>query len=282
MFKKVMVAVDFSGPAMELLNAVEDLKKLGLQELVIVHVIRTETAGLGLSASRRDFLKKIGEREQELESEGLSVKVLQPVGSPSEEIRNLAAEEKANLILIGSLGEGSSVRKLLLGSTVASVLRSTKTPVLVEKYKGKKGQPERIPIFDGSKAATAMLATDFSRSSLHVFDNFLEYPDTFSKVVLYHVVDEGYTKAQLNENKEKAINRLEGWESEFRERGFDVEIDVSTGIASELIVKAAKKKDVSMLALARRGRSMIDEMVIGSTADHIVRKAHCPTLLFIS
>ncbi len=282
MFRKVLVAVDLSGPAMELLNAVTDLQRMGLEELVIAHVIRMESAAMGLSAKRKDFLDKIDKRKHELEDEGLKVKVLQPVGSAAEEIKNLAVEENVDLILIGSLGEGSLVRKLFLGSTVTDVVRGTKKPVLVEKYLRKKGAPVRMPIFKDNKPATVLLATDFSRSSIHVFDTFLENSTIFNKVILYHVVDEGYTEEQLKENGSKALDKLAGWQSEFEGRGIDVEIEVVVGVASELIIEASKKKHVSMLAIARRGRSMVDELVIGSTADHIVRHSVCPVLLLKS
>jgi len=57
LFKKVLVAIDLSGPSMELLNAVDDLQKLGLEELVIVHVIRREKVGIGINDQRERFLK---------------------------------------------------------------------------------------------------------------------------------------------------------------------------------------------------------------------------------
>ena len=280
MFKKVLVAIDFSGPAMELLNAVDDLQKMGLEELIIVHVIRIETAGLGLSASRRDFLKKIDKRKHQLEEEGLKVKVLQPVGNPADEIKSQAEEENVDLILIGSMGAGSLVRKLLLGSTVTDVIRGTKKPVFVEKYRRKRGKPVRKVVFKEGKPATVLVATDFSRSSIHMLETFLDNPDIFQKMILYHVVDEGYTEEQLEENKTKALEKLEGWKKEFEEKGVEVGIDVHTGVASDLIIEASKNKEITLLAISRRGRSMVDELVIGSTADQIVRRSECPVLLF--
>ncbi|MEW5785921.1 MAG: universal stress protein [Bacillota bacterium] len=279
MFKKVLVAVDFSGPALELLNAVSDLKEMGLEELVIVHVIRMETAGRGIGAHRHRFLSKIEEKKKELESEGLKVKVIQPVGSPVEEIKGLAEEENVNLILIGSIGEGSVVRELFLGSTVANVIRVTKKPVLIEKYDKVNGKPVRKIIFDQNRPTTALLATDFSRNSLQVFDLFLENYKIFDKVILLNVIDEGYTIEQVEENKRKAEEKLKIWQKEFEEKGLAVELCVVVGISSEEIVKIANEKEVSVVALSRRGRGMIDELVIGSTADPVVRRSSRPVLL---
>lgn len=279
MFKKVLVAIDASGPSMELLNAVDDLKRMGMEELVIVHVIRTETAGIGLGTRRKRFLENIEQKKDEFISSGLKVNIFQPIGNPAEEIRSLAAEENVDLILIGSLGAGSLVRKLFLGSTAADVIRGTKKSVLVEKYTRENGGFKRVPIFREGKPTTVLIATDFSKSSLHIFDTILEQPGVFDRVVLYNVVDEGFTDEQLAKNTERARRKLEEWRVEFEERGFEVETDVSVGVASELIIEASKQKDISLLAISRRGRSPIDELVIGSTADHIVRRSVCPVLL---
>ena len=279
MFKKVLVAIDLSGPSMELMNATDDLKKLGLEELLVVHVIRREKVGIGISEHRKRFLERIEEKKAELEKEGIRVTIKQPVGNPTEEIISLTSEENVDLIMIGSFGEGGLVRKLFLGSTVADVIRGTKVPILVEKYLRQEGNFSRIPIFNDGQPATAVLATDFSRGSLRILDNFLDHPGIFNKLILYNVVDEGFTREQLQENTEKAYVKLDDWKKVFEHRGFEVETRVVVGIASEVLIEAAKSPEVSLLAISRKGRSMVDELVIGSNADQIVRQSAKPVLI---
>ncbi len=135
MFKKVLVALDFSGPSMELFNSLPDLRRMGLQELLLVHAVRAELGAQdGIHPLQQKFLEKVKLKKVELEQEGLHVNVEVPVGAPAEEIKRLAIEKKADLILIGSVGESSTARELLLGSTVADVVRIAPVPVLVEKY----------------------------------------------------------------------------------------------------------------------------------------------------
>lgn len=279
MFKKALVAIDASGPSMELLNAVGDLQKMGMQELLIVHVIRTELAGIGLGNRRKQFLKNIEKKKDEFVAGGMDVTVRQPIGKPSEEIKHLAEEENVDLILIGSLGEGSLVRRIFLGSTVTEVVRSIKKTVLIEKYRHEGSAFSRVPIFKDNQPPTALLATDFSSSSLHVFDTFLENPGIFNKLILISVVDEGYTEEQVQENRDKAAAKLAEWKAEFEEKGYEVETEVAVGVASELVVEAAERNDVSLVAVSKRGRSMIDELAVGSTADHIIRRSTRPVLL---
>lgn len=279
MFKKVLIAVDFSGPAMQLFNAIPDLRRMGLEELIIAHVVRMETAGRGIGAHRRRFLSQIEGKQKELEAQGLKVKVVQPVGSPAEEIRAVAEDENVSLIVIGSIGEGSLVRELFLGSTVANVIRITRKPVLIEKYDRSGKKAERKAIFVEGKPATLLLTTDFSRSSLQTFDIILDRPGVFDKVLLFHSVDEGYTEEQVAEYKSKAMEKLQSWQQEFTEKGMQAEIVVEVGDASEAIIRTVRERDVSLLAISRRGRGLINELVIGSTADPVVRRSNRPVLL---
>lgn len=160
MFKKVLVALDFSGPAMELFNSLEDLRRLGCRELLLVHVIRVEL-GLqdGIHPMQKKFLEKVRSKKEELEQEGFNVTVEVPSGAVVEEIKRLAVEQKADLILIGSIGEGSAVRELMLGSTTADVVRIAPVPVLVEKY-----------FFDFSKEMNKKLADLADRLGTFVKD----------------------------------------------------------------------------------------------------------------
>jgi nucleotide-binding universal stress UspA family protein len=135
LFKKVLVALDFSGPSMELFNSLADLRHLGLEELLLVHAVRAELGVQdGIHPLQQKFLGKIRGKKEELAQEELRVNVEVPVGAPAEEIKRLAIEKKMDLILIGSVGESSTARELLLGSTVADVVRIAPVPVLVEKY----------------------------------------------------------------------------------------------------------------------------------------------------
>lgn len=279
MFKKVMVAVDFSGPSLELFKAVDDLKKMGMEELIIVHAVRLEASGMGVGAHRKKFLQKIEEHKNKMEKDGLKVKIIQPVGSPAEEIRRLSEEENADLILIGSIGEGSRFRELFLGSTVANVIRVTRKPVLIEKYRKEGKKAVRIELFPKDKTPTVVIASDFSSSSLHIFDLFLENDLGFKKVILLNIVDEGYTKEQVDSNKKAAEEKLAPWKEEFTEKGFDVEVIVEVGIPSEMISTIAKEKEAGLVAISRRGRGVINELIIGSTADPVVRRCCVPVLL---
>ncbi len=278
MFKHVLVALDFSGPAMELFSSISDLKKLGLEELLLVHVVRVELGAQdGISPVQLKFLDKVKKKKTELEKEGLQVNIEVPVGAAPEEIKKLAIERKADLILIGSIGESSRVRELFLGSTVADVIRVAPVPVLIEKYKTEKKQASRIPIFK-DKLAQVLLPTDFSSSAEHVYNEMLNFADKLHKVVLLHVIDKGDTAEKIRKVEQEAREHLGEWEKRFAEKGIETEILIKTGPPGQQIISSSG--DSTLIALSRRGRGRLAGLLIGSTADQVIRRGSLPVLLF--
>jgi len=278
MFKHVLVALDFSGPAMELFSSISDLKKLGLEELLLVHVVRVELGAQdGISPVQLKFLDKVKKKKTELEKEGFQVNIEVPVGAAPEEIKKLAIKRKADLILIGSIGESSRVRELFLGSTVADVIRIAPVPVLIEKYKTEKKQASRIPIFK-EKLAQVLLPTDFSSSAEHVYNEMLNFADKLHKVVLLHVIDKGDTAEKIRKVEQEALEHLGEWEKRFAEKGVETEILIKTGPPAQQIISSSG--DSTLIALSRRGRGRLAGLLIGSTADQVIRRGSLPVLLF--
>lgn len=279
MFKKVLVALDFSGPAMELFNAMDDLRHLGLKELLLVHVVRVELGEEdGIHPLQKKFLEKVKSKKAELEQEGFVVNVEVPLGAAAEEIKRLAVEQQADLILIGSIGEGSAVRELMLGSTTVDVVRIAPVPVLVEKYVSAE-TPQRVPIFKES-LATVVLPTDFSKSAEFVFKQMLGSAHLFNGVTLLNVVDRGETEAEIKNAEKEAGERLKEWEKKFVENGVKAKSIVVKGTPSSQIIAVAEKEGATLVALSRRGRGQLANLFIGSTADQVVRRSPCPVLLF--
>jgi len=280
MFKKVLIALDFSGPSMELFHSITDLRQLGLEELLLVHAIRVELGVEdGIHPVQKKFLEKVSREKERLEREGLLVNVETPIGAPAEEIKRLAAERGMDLILIGSVGEGSIVRELFLGSTVAEVIRIASVPVLVEKYIAVGEKMRRVPIFQ-EKLATVLLPTDFSASAEYVYAKMLELAESIQEVLLAHVLDRGETAAEIKTAENETASRLSGWEERFREKGLKARSLLAKGPASAQILSLAAQEKATLIALSRRGKGQIAELFVGSTAEQIVRRAGCPVLLF--
>ncbi len=86
-------------------------------------------------------------------------------------------------------------------------------------------------------------------------------------------VDELYKSMQAEAEKEITRVYLEEL------RGFgDVEYKVLTGIPYEEIINFAEKNAMDMIVMGTHGRKGLDRLFFGSTAEKVVKGAHCPVL----
>jgi nucleotide-binding universal stress UspA family protein len=53
-----------------------------------------------------------------------------------------------------------------------------------------------------------------------------------------------------------------------------------TGDPADTVVKVAEEDDVDLIVLGSHGRTGITRLLMGSIAEAIVRKAHCPVLVY--
>jgi len=125
-----------------------------------------------------------------------------------------------------------------------------------------------------------MLPTDFSESSEAVCQKFLDNADKLHRVILLHVVDKGHTDADIKKHTENAQKHLQKWEEAFQAKNVDVEVKVSSGVASQQINDIAEFEGVTLIAMPTRGLGYFANLLIGSTADAVVRRSNRPVLLF--
>jgi len=61
--------------------------------------------------------------------------------------------------------------------------------------------------------------------------------------------------------------------------GVEVEPDVLEGPAGEALVRIAEARDADMIVVGRRGRGRAVSLLLGSTAEYVVRRATVPVLV---
>ncbi len=60
--------------------------------------------------------------------------------------------------------------------------------------------------------------------------------------------------------------------------GIPVESYIATGIPSEEVLAVAKTQGADLIVVGTRGKTGLDHILLGSTAERIIRMAHCPVL----
>jgi len=138
--KRILTATDFSEPSQVALRYAAAFAKAFSAEVILCHVLEKPDWLSSLPPVAEGYfppnLTEIQEKharvqcEQVLAQAGLSqARVLLLHGTPAGEITRAAAEENADLIIVGTHGRGA-IAHLLLGSVAERVVRSAPCPVL--------------------------------------------------------------------------------------------------------------------------------------------------------
>ena len=142
MFSRILVGLDGSDYSLRALDFAIDLAKKYQSQLVLVHVVMRQIyainppeAGILAGTAIVRELETEGKTiltqgEEKVKAQGLPVEARLRQGVPAEELLRAAADEKADLMVLGSRGL-SQVRAFLLGSVSDKVSHHAKCPILI-------------------------------------------------------------------------------------------------------------------------------------------------------
>lgn len=138
---------------------------------------------------------------------------------------------------------------------------------------------------------TVLVPTDFSDTS----DAALRYGKALAKAFgaslhVLHVVQEpfaqpwaveayGFSLGTLQEEwRRDAVVRIEQTLTAEERLHYRAELRTVVGHPVVEILRDAKEHDVDLIVMGTHGRGPLEHMVMGSVAERIVRRAHCPVL----
>lgn len=281
-FRKVLLPTDFSRHADKLLEFVPDLQLLGMKELVLLHVINPMKAARWITVDEGIVEKARAEAKASLEGAarhvrhafGATASARLEIGVIYQEILRVSREEKVSLILMGSHGHGY-VKKALLGSVTQNVLRLTKTPLVIEKFRSRdESGKERLDRLPQGMFSRVLFPTDFSENSLRAFDALCFMKDAgIGKVIIAHVQDAGRFEYFSPERRE-AYNRtdrerLARLKRKLDFRGFTGETILREGWPFREINRLALETDASLILMGSHGRSALKEAFTGTVTESV-------------
>ncbi|MFN2363719.1 MAG: universal stress protein [Halarsenatibacteraceae bacterium] len=276
---KVLLATDFSETAEKLINCLDELKGLGIDEVILTHVINVHRSKVvnvdQFKEANQDKLDKIKEK---IEAKGFKVTTKVPVGFPASEINKVARNENAALILVASHGKGF-IKKVFLGSTTYDLIRKSKRPVLIEKYENIEGEAQ---VACARKFNKVLLPIDFSDCSRAAIDFIKEMEENnFEEIILLNVIESSRSSENLEKEKTKSEVKLKELAEKIKNNGSvdKVTVKVAEGAASENIIEIAQAEKVGLILMPRTGRGNIKELLLGSTSDRVAKESPVPVLL---
>ncbi|MBN2295638.1 MAG: universal stress protein [Pirellulales bacterium] len=136
------------------------------------------------------------------------------------------------------------------------------------------------------KIEKILLPTDFSECSEQARSYASELARRFdAEIHLLHVVSSapppvyaGPVPAAVLQPEEDAKKVLEDWDDPAFKDAKSVVRNVAMGSPFVEIVRYAREQNINLIVMGTHGRSGLVQVLLGSTAEKVVRKAACPVL----
>jgi nucleotide-binding universal stress UspA family protein len=283
MFEKILFTTDFSEYAKKTLDCIAGFP--GARDVILFHVIEEARSPRGggeigdiFYRTGENFLK---EEKRYLENLSRNLRVTTAVKTSSDTagaIIETAEERGVSLIVVGARGN-SLVEGVLLGSVSMAVLRRSRTSVLIMRHKIIEEMKEKTyEMFCPMILFRVLCPIDFSQYS----DNAIALIRTtkgVGEVILFHVVSQGETEAEIEDAVQKAKGQMEAIRSSLAAQGIKVRTIVQTGNPTFEITRTADEEDVSVIWMSSHGKGWFRELLLGSTAYTVAMNAKRPVMI---
>jgi nucleotide-binding universal stress UspA family protein len=205
-------------------------------------------------------------------------RVLVEEGNAAEVIERIAVAEHCDLVITGIAHEAPLARQTArLGSTVSWLLRHASVPLLIVRNRARASYQH------------ILATTDLSAASGHALQTALRFfPDL--TLDLLHAYQAPYSGSGL-------VSDPVDFERKFREllqRDLDIFLDsipvtkrqrlrirllIERGSAAPLVTRYVNDHDTDLVVLGTRGRGVVLESLLGSTAKEILAMLPCDALM---
>lgn len=207
-------------------------------------------------------------------------------GAPAfDEICRLAQKIPADLVVMPTHGR-TGLKHVFFGSTAERVVQHSPCPVLVvrEKKRKSKTRPALIP-------RTILVPIDFSRCSMAGLQYAIGFANEFdAKIILLHATYLGYVYS----SEGTALYDVRGLQEAAREIAerqmrkltrsakfgrVKLQTALTEGSPVHDICDFAKYHEVDLIITSTHGLTGLKHIVMGSVAEHVVRRAPCSVLV---
>jgi nucleotide-binding universal stress UspA family protein len=256
MLDHAVVGIDHAPATDRLVAELRELPRLGVTRLTLVTVLGGPYPQAPEERHRDHYRQRLAELADGLSEVEVATEVR--TGTPAAELCRAAAAHDADVIVVGSHGH-TPWRDLFLGSTVLDLLRTSPGPVLL------------LPLHDaaaGTRGGGVLLATDGSDNAAPAERLATALGErlggTATTVLPPTAADDDVEHAR--EHLAQAV-------------GAALTPHVERGPLPETIGRLAQHQHADLVVVGARGRNPLTGLLLGSTAEHLLRTTHRPVLL---
>lgn len=297
MYTRILVPLDGSKTAENVLPYARTFAarlKVPVELLAVIDIAEMATHIARGRPGHIDTLVEDSERFSEAYLQGVAktfpggaVRYIVERGRAEDTIIEKAASDKGTLIAMATHGH-SGLNRFLMGSVAEKVLRATSNPLLLIRASEQAKTAGEAPLtsvvvpLDGSAVAEAALpgVVDLAKKldlEVVLFGAYRVPYGAYSGADGYYGINfeelTAAVKAETTEYLQKKTNELKA-------AGIaKVSYETSEGPAADEIIKFAKSKPASLIAMSSHGRSGVQRWVLGSVTETVVRHSGNPVLV---
>jgi nucleotide-binding universal stress UspA family protein len=207
-------------------------------------------------------------------------------------ICELARKTGAELIITAASGQ-SALEHVMLGSTAERIVQHAPCPTLVVRLRQRSFFKTNGNGASGcaTHSRKILVPLDFSDCSIAGLEYAIRFAESSSaQLVLLNIVSLP-SFAAYGEYGNRGLPAAKHYASQAAEkemcpllsilvaRGIDAETVIESGVAAHQICLYAQNHEVDLIITATHGRTGLKHLLLGSTAEQIVRHGPCPVLV---
>ena len=292
--RRVLYATDLSNAARPAWEHAQQLGRLFGAEVLLLHVV--PVASVPLTAyipwNLVQEVRAAGERKAREQLDALldgssdprvKARVRIEQGTPTSRIVDVAREEDADLIVMGTHGH-SGLGRVLLGSVADRVVRLAPCPVVTVPA-GTAASPS------SARLARICYATDFSPSARAAWPWALALAEAArAELDLVHVTPLPVPDEDISADALGRMARLLHEQGQAEAERFlqdsplppeRVQVIIGRGVVSDQILHAARERAVDLIVMGTHGWSGLLRWTLGSVAHHVIQAAPRPPVLTV-
>lgn len=284
--KTIISAIDFSTFTDTILSYSVALCKTYHAKLLLTHVAvdvntlldHNETT-LDVEALQKSNIQFAQERLEDVATNlAMGSEIIIRQGKPADEIKRLALEREADMVVTATHGR-SGFKRLLVGSVTEKLIKTLHCPILILHTQD---NDFIAPTGLEFKLKKILVGCDFSPDASLAFDYGLSLAKEFkAELHLSHVIKPSFYKPGLQESKElrgRLERQLESMIPEECHGWCNVKINLLDGEPYVVLMNYAKEHDIDMIVLGIRGHTLLEKLLVGSTTDRLIRLSPIPVL----
>jgi nucleotide-binding universal stress UspA family protein len=280
--KKILVPTDFSKPAQIAIDVAADIARKANAELILLHVIE-EASGSSFNISGevttsggwedKLFTMKLIERSKkqmgklidDMKTTGVKVKQELRMGTAFHGMRDIIAEQKVDLVVMGTAGH-TKMEEMIIGGNTEKVVRYSKCPVLTVHKKPATTEFKNI-VYATSMSEEEEVFSRIVRRTQQMYDSTIHLvrintPGNFQRdVIVKKYMADFAKKLQLKNFTMNIFNDLS---------------------EEEGIIYFADSISADLIAMTTHGRTGFAHVLAGSIAEDVVSHSKRPVLTFVT